>query len=539
MRTSPARWDGHREAAGAPTGRRGRAGRIPPEDNVFLSLSPERAKILLFIAARTASFTMVTVVVLVLLTLWAAGSGMTGASGAIAAGWLAVHQVPLVIGKTSLGLLPLLPTAVLLWSVARDCARAVEPDASRADLGWIVGAALAGPLLITAVCLAVAEDASAVVALQPPATLAAFGWVLGLHLVAAVAGIATRRNPLRDRLFSYLPEWVEPGARAALRAVGRLLLVALALTLISLLAHWSRIGETYHAAGNAAGVLGLTLLSVAYLPNVVLDVAGLLVGADVHIGTGGLSVFSVSGAPVPGLPILAAVPSGPAAGWWPALLLAPAVIGVLCGIDCARSSYDEIRAPWATLTAAGLSGLFAAVFGGVAGGRVGSFGYLGPDLLLSTVLTFAWPAVAGYAGLVCARRFLPEIAPGSGYVRTGGRGRSEGDYPDGDLPDGDYSGGEYPDGNYVADDYTAEDYAEDDYADDDYAADYETGYTDRHTDYDDRYRDADIVEGELVEEQPALSGRAAPTTAADESADILDAEVVEADLPEGRRTDGR
>ncbi len=505
-----ARGDGHGVRGGALPGRRGGSGRTPPGDNVFLSLSPERAKILLFIAARTASFTMVTVVALVLITLWAAGSGMTGASGAIAAGWLGVHQVPLVIGKTSLGLLPLLPTALMLWSVARDCARAVEPDASRADLGWIVGAALAGPLLITAVCLAVAEDASAVVALQPPATLAAFGWVLGLHLVAAVAGIASRPNPLRELAVAYLPEWVAPGARAALRATGRLLVVATALTLISFLAHWSRIGDTYDAAGNVVGVLGLTVLSLAYLPNVVIGSAAVLLGAEVHIGTGGLSVFEVSGAPVPGLPILSAVPAGPAAGWWPVLLLVPAAIGVLNGIDCARTSYDEVRAPWATLASAGFAALLTVVFGGPAGGAVGSFGYLGPALPLATVLVFAWLAIPGYAALVYARRFLPNLAPSAAF------GYDE--YADDDEDD--YAG----------------DYAES-YDYDEREADYAD---DRYADYTDYRRDTEVVEGELVEEQRALGGRIGPGAGfADETADILDAEVVEADLPESRRTDGR
>ncbi|RDI51780.1 cell division protein PerM [Nocardia mexicana] len=507
MRSSLARWEGHREPPGRPERHRGGSGRTPGDDNVFLSLSPERAKVLAFLAARTSGFTVVIVVAVVLATLLAAGSSMTGASGAIAAGWLAVHQVPLVIGKTSLGLLPLLPTGVLLWFVARDCARAVEPDASRADLGWIVGAALAGPLVITAVCLAVAEDASAVVALQPPATLAAFGWVGGLHLLAAVAGIASRPNPLREQLFAVLPDWAEPGARAALRALLRLLAVAAAVTLISLLAHWSRIGDTYGAAGNAGGVLGLTLLSLAYLPNVAIDATSVLVGADVHIGTGALSVFSVAGAPVPGLPILAAVPSGPAAGWWPVLLLAPAAVGVWTGLDCARTSHDEIRAPWATLTAAGLSAPALAVLGALAGGTVGSFGYIGPAVGLTVALTFAWLAIPGLVGLVCARWFLPSAGP---FVQGG--------YAD----------------------------AADGYWDDEYADDYGTDgyYADEYDDYDDYAAadtvDGDVVEGELVEEQPALADATASVSGdMDESADIVDAEVVEADLPDGGGTGGR
>ncbi|MGY2060600.1 DUF6350 family protein, partial [Nocardia gipuzkoensis] len=43
-----------------------------PEDNIFLSLTPERAKVLLIVAARTSSYTVVVIVALVLATLFAA-----------------------------------------------------------------------------------------------------------------------------------------------------------------------------------------------------------------------------------------------------------------------------------------------------------------------------------------------------------------------------------------------------------------------------------------------------------------------------------
>ncbi|WP_280308131.1 hypothetical protein, partial [Nocardia abscessus] len=39
-------------------------------------------------------------------------------------------------------------------------------------------------------------------------------------------------------------------------------------------------------------------------------------------------------------------PTGPAAGWWPVLLLVPAAVGVLEGLDLARTSTDGITAPW-------------------------------------------------------------------------------------------------------------------------------------------------------------------------------------------------
>ncbi|OXR41742.1 hypothetical protein B7C42_06084 [Nocardia cerradoensis] len=551
--TRPAR---ARPNADAPRQRSGHGGTGAdgPEDPVFLSLSPERAKVLLVIAARASSFTVVAIVALVLITLMAAGSGMTGASGAIAAGWLAVHQVPVVVGKTSLGLLPLLPTAGVLWLTMRDCAHAVSPRSSRADLGWIVGAALAGPLLVTAVCLAVAEDAATAVPLQSPDTLTAFCCVGGLHLLAAVTGIAARPNALRDRIASSLPDWVFAGARAAARALWRLLLGGAILTLVSFVLHWSVIGDTYATAGNFAGLVGLTVLSLAYLPNVVIAATSFLIGADVHIGGGALSAFSVAGAPVPALPVLAAVPTGPAAGWWPVLLLVPAAVGVRGGLDCARESADEVRSPWATVFSAALAALALLLLGLFAGGTVGSFGEIGPGVLLTAGLTFAWLTVAGYLGLLCGRRFLG-IAPAVVEVDLGGR---RGRY----LPT-DYSHDEYDEDD--RDEYREHGYDprpatdRDDYYDDRA----EPGYIDqlyddpRYVEYefeddvaveDDYPRPAyrrtvstEVVEvdGELLDDDLAPA-HADPDAEFDAgNSDIVDAEVVEGDLPESPGRGGR
>ncbi|PSR60683.1 MULTISPECIES: cell division protein PerM [Nocardia] len=559
----------------APQQRSGRGpGADGPEDPVFLSLSPERAKVLLIIAARASSFTVVAIVAIVLVTLMAAGSGMTGASGAIAAGWLAVHQVPVVVGKTSLGLLPLLPTAVVLWLTMRDCAHAVSPRSSRADLGWIVGAALAGPLLVTAVCLAVAEDAATAVPLQSPDTLTAFCCVGGLHLLAAATGIATRPNALRDRIASYLPDWVFAGARAAARALWRLLLGGAILTLVSFVLHWSVIGDTYAAAGNFAGVVGLTVLSLAYLPNVVIAATSVLIGADVHIGAGALSVFSVAGAPVPALPVLAAVPSGPAAGWWPVLLLVPAAVGVRGGLDCARDSADEMRSPWATVFSAALAALAMVLLGLPAGGAVGSFGEIGPGVLVTAGLTFAWLTVAGYLGLLCGRRFLG-IPPAVVEPGFGGRSGHRGRY----LPT-DYSRDEYDSDENDRDEYDRDGYDRDGYdhehrdhgydpdfdRDDDYDDRAEPGYIDqlyddpRYVEYefeddvdnaaveDDYPRPAyrrtgsvEVVEvdGELLDDDLAPA-HADPDDEFDAgNSDIVDAEVVEGDLPESPGRGGR
>ncbi|MEC3951763.1 DUF6350 family protein [Nocardia sp. CDC153] len=489
---------------------------VPRRGGGFGSLTPERARVLMLVAARPSAITMLVIFILVYGTLLAAGSPMSGTSGAIAASWLAVHQVPLVIGKTGIGLWPLLPTALMLWLVARESAVAADSDCETNELGWVVGAAVGGPLLITAVCLAVADDASALVPLQPPHTLAAFAWVLGLNLLAAAVGIgAVRWRDFTDLLPIPLPDWVIPGLRAGMLAVGRLLLAATVVTVVSLFVHWSRLGETYRAAGNPVGALGLTVLSLAYLPNVAVDAVSVLVGGQVHIGPGSLSLFRIEGAPVPAVPVSAAVPAVPVSVWWLALLVVPAAIGVLSGLDCGRTSRDRAAAPWATLTAAGVAAVVVALLGAVAGGELGTFGRIAPDLVVAA-LVFVWLAVPGYVGMLGARWF-------------GGPAVVHDEYED-DYYDEDYADDEY----YYADGEYDDEYDEDEY--DDYDEEFEDADPDAPASADPDadggwYDDEDLdgaLEAELVDDhdEPAAAVKSA------ENPDIVDAEVVEGDLPD-------
>ncbi|MTE15558.1 cell division protein PerM [Nocardia aurantiaca] len=490
-----------REQSRPPVRRRGGGGG-------FGSLTPERARVLMLVAARASAITLLLIFILVYGTLFVSGGGMSGSSGAIAGSWLAVHQVPLVIGKTGIGLWPLLPTLLMLWLVARDSAQAAEPDCETAELGWVLGAAVGGPLLITAVCLAVADDAAAVVSLQPPDTLAAFAWALGLNLLAAAVGIGSRRwRDFADLLPIPLPDWVVPGFRAGLRAVGRLLAVAAALTVLSFLLHWSRIGDTYRAAdGKFFGALGLTLLSLAYLPNATVDAVSVLVGGQVDIGPGSLSLFEIQGAPVPAVPVAAAVPSGPVAVWWLVLLAAPAVVAVLSGLDCGRTSRDRATAPWATLTAAGLAAVVMALLGAVAGGELGTFGRIAPSAV-SAVLVFVWLAIAGYVGMLGARWFGSPAAAVA--------------YDDADAYDDGYQDDYYDD---VAEDDVAEDYAAEDYG---YTAD---GYDDDEYDDEEFDGEGEFDDGEFDESdgEPRAAGHEESGWYDDEDlADALDAELVD------------
>ncbi|MFR9753017.1 DUF6350 family protein [Nocardia sp. 004] len=477
-----------------------RAPQPHPHEVSFLSLSPERARVLVSVASRPALFGLTAIIVLAFGTLLTSGGDLENASGVIAAGWLGTHQVPLVIGSTRLGLLPLLPTVLLVWLAGRECARAVPPHHTRADLGWILGAAIGGPLVVTSICLAVIADASAALALRPPNTLAAFAWVVGLYALAAIGGIASRT---RGQLFVLLrlPDWAISGLYGASRSVLRLLGCAAVVALVSLLAHGARVIDTYQSAGDAVDVLGLTLLSLVYLPNLVVHAVGVLVGSSAHIGDASFGVFAVIDGPIPAVPLLAAAPVGPAAGWWPVLLVLPAAVGVLGGLDCARTSTDRITAPLATVTSAASAALMLAVAGSIAGGELGTFGRVGLEPPIFALITFGWLAISGCVGLAFARWFLVPV------------GSLPASYRD---PYGEY-------GTDADQRYTGY-YAEDEY-------EYHDGQL--NPDYGD-YRGREL-DAEFVDE-PAVIGIG---SGYDATPDIVDAEVVEADLPDSDRMDGR
>src|SRR3546814_9854179 len=75
--------------------------------------NPDLARKLLTVAFRPSGLTMLLIAAVVVVTLVSASSDLTGTFGAIATTWLVIHQVPATISGVQLGVLPLLPTAVM------------------------------------------------------------------------------------------------------------------------------------------------------------------------------------------------------------------------------------------------------------------------------------------------------------------------------------------------------------------------------------------------------------------------------------------
>ncbi|WP_084721769.1 cell division protein PerM [Rhodococcus marinonascens] len=365
--------------------RRGRRQRPVPDSDA------DETGMLLTIAFRPAGVTVVLLSTLIVVTLVVANSDLTGTFGAIAAAWLAIHQVPLTIDDTTLGVLPILPTVGIVWAVARGCAAVTAPASSPRQAFRVIGAAVAGPLVVTAIGLAVIADASAVIPLSSPNALFAFGWVFFVHLLAASTGVAAATWPT---LGAHVPSWVRDAVRPGLCAMMAILGAGAVMVTISLLMEWSTVGSLLERGDGVGGMLGLTILSVLYLPNVMVGAAAALTGGVAQIGDVSVSVFGNVGGSLPPLPLLGTVPDGVAGGAWPTLLIIPLLIGVMLGRDCGRRVAGQ-DALFTVLTASAGVGIAMSVLGLLSGGRLGALGTVQFSWWVFGLLTFAWLGLAG------------------------------------------------------------------------------------------------------------------------------------------------
>ncbi|MBN6036457.1 DUF6350 family protein [Amycolatopsis sp. 195334CR] len=297
----------------------------------------------------------------------APGSGFS-ISGALRGGgpaWLATQQVPLGLGGAPLGVLPLLPTILLLLLVAKVASSATRKlghvDATHAlgVVGVIACAHATAGVTVAVLCSGTEVEVEPLTAFLLPGVLSG---------AAAAAGVLARcgvPEPVR--------QYVDPVAVRGLRA-GVLGLVALLVAgaLVTLLGFGLSVPETMRlfdaeTAGSGAGML---LVSVVYLPNAVVAGLSFAAGPGFSIGAVNITPFAFDGGPVPALPLLAALPEAQAA-WWPALLVLPALAGALSGWTLRRCDPDPLVRVRAAAIAGATAGFGCVLLGTFAGGRFG------------------------------------------------------------------------------------------------------------------------------------------------------------------------
>ena len=352
----------------------------------------DRFRVLLGAALTTLALGLLAMVVV------AAVAGLT-ADAAVSLGpllaaaiplWLAAHQVPLTVDGAPLGVLPLLPTVAMVWLVAKIAERATRRLGGRLreDFSPVV-ATLAGATASVAV-LATAWPSGPVQA-TPWAALLGAGLVTSAGAVwgglrvsglpawwsySAVSMLDSASSSSVSMLDSASSSsvWLRTGlaaartAAAALAAQGALLLVA------ALLVDIEGARSMLLAAGPGFGaMLGVTLLSLCYLPNALVASVGWALGPGLSIGAATASPLYAKPGPLPGLPVMAAMPSMHPPSWTVIVFALPALAGVLAGLRCrrlARVPANRVRAVAvaAVLVALGTSALAAVVSGRLATG---------------------------------------------------------------------------------------------------------------------------------------------------------------------------
>ena len=358
-----------------------------------------QARELLRVAFGPSVVALVVIAAVVLLQLLIANSDMTGASGAIASMWLGVHQVPVSIGGRELGVMPLLPMLAMVWGTARTTAAATSASGAAASAGnaswfvirWVVASALGGPLLMAAIALAVIHDASSVLTeLQTPHALRAFGGVLAVHAAGALIGVGSRVGRQTSTALG-LPNWLPDavsGRRRRGAGAGRAFRCRDGRPRWCV--HWSTMHDLYAITDSAFGQFSLTLLSVLYVPNVLMGTAAVAVGSSAHVGLATFSSFTVFGGDIPALPVLAALPSPPLGPIWVALLIVAAASGVALGQQCALRPVPALSALAKVTVAAAVAAVAMALLAYAGSGRLGNFGDVGVDQATFGPAIFLW-----------------------------------------------------------------------------------------------------------------------------------------------------
>ena len=370
---------------------------------------PRRTGAPLPLAAAVAAVWAMAFGLIPVLALAAAAAIGTGASASgvfrIGAGaWLLGHGVPVTTATDRITLVPLAITALVGWRLMRagvHASRAV--GGQRAPSVWpavraglLVGAIYAG--LGTAVAMLARTADITVSAPRAVATFALFGGA------AAVFG-ALRHGRSGRRLLGRIPAVISDAVRTGAAAVAFLLAAggaAAGLALALSGGEATQMLAAYHAG--VAGQVGITALCLTYLPNLAVWGAAYLVGPGFVVGAGTVvSPGDVLVGPVPALPVLAALPTGPLTGVGPALLGAPLLAGIAAGLLLGRRAAPGRSADtpggqaWGRLLgAAALAGPVAGVLvllatmaarGGIGSGRLAELGpYDGRVALLAGVV---------------------------------------------------------------------------------------------------------------------------------------------------------
>lgn len=291
--------------------------------------------------------------------------------------WLLGHGVPLNVtvgsGPSSaslqMGTLSLLPIGLALipfllsWRAGRRLARASYTDQLWQPLLSAVAVYAAAGLATGFVCSIPSISAPLLASTLIPVIPAGVGLIIGSRLEAGSWSRLIGMNAAdwiaktsQDQRWAGSYVWTV--LRSGFIALMSALSLSALLLAVNLAGRWSDIAAVYQALRpGAVGGATLTLAQMAFMPNLAIWSLAWAGGAGFDLGVGStVSPLGTAVAPVPPIPLLAALPTG-AMTWGFAALLIPVIAGLLAGwwfVRAGENHFDEwlslkVRQRWLSL----------------------------------------------------------------------------------------------------------------------------------------------------------------------------------------------
>lgn len=324
-----------------------------------------------------------------------------------ATAWLVFHAAPVAGDGVVLASVPLLPALITFALSARQVRVSVRKRFSIIDLLMIFVWSLVTPLLFTVVALLMLADAQTVYPVTVPPIGSVMFSVAIVHLFAFVFGLGPKAWRALARRYG-IPRSILEGVVIGAKTLLWLCLAAVIVAVIFLVVGWERQAEIMAAYPQASGSgkLALIMLSLAYIPNIIVGVGGVLLGSEYQFGAGSVSLFETHLVPLPPLPVMGMVAPTSASWAWIGLFIPVAVIIVVM--------LRMRPSPVMTLSAGFTAWVLTAVAAYLSGGQVGAYSNTGLPVLWTASLALIW--VGGIAlavtlmQLVFARRYNAKSA---------------------------------------------------------------------------------------------------------------------------------
>lgn len=238
--------------------------------------------------------------------------------------WQVMHLVPLVIGTTTIGVLPwgfLVVPVLILWKATQWALKSSQPKTAIDFIRIAIS--------ISLIYSVVAGLIGLICSTNDLYTGITSSILHTLFVALAVTSVCIiTYAPSRTILTDAMPKLIVDGIRPAAISFGLLFIAGSLLTSVSLILNWAQVRAvtTLMAPGFIDGFF-MTLLGIGYLPTVNVWAMSYLLGPGIMLGGGVVNPENASPGALPAFPLLSILPSESAA-LAAYFVLVPILIGI-------------------------------------------------------------------------------------------------------------------------------------------------------------------------------------------------------------------